>query len=265
MERSLRHYLLILVCLPLLLTGCAYFRTGPALPDSIVLRDQLVIHSDFKLPRKHRLLEELLAIRGDLVAALDIPVSDEPIHLYLFDEADKYREFIETLYPGLPNRRAFFVEGDTRLTVYAHWGDRVAEDLRHEVAHGYLHAVTPHVPLWLDEGLAECYEVPRGNDGYHADHAARLLDLIETASWRPDLLRLERLRTITDMTQKDYAESWLWVHFLLHTSRERQVLLQHHLALLRENGQSPPLSAAIWQTSPSVDDDLIAYLRLLAS
>ncbi len=260
----MRHYLLILVCLPLL-SGCAYFRTGPALPDSLLVRDQLVIHSDFKLPYKHRLLEELLAIRGDLVATLDIPVSDEPIHLYLFDEADTYYEFIESQYPGLPRRRAFFVEGDTRLTVYAHWGDRVAEDLRHEVAHGYLHAVTPHVPLWLDEGLAECFEMPRGYDGYHADHADRLLDLIETASWRPDLLRLERLSTITDMTQTDYAEAWLWVHFLMHTTRERQVLLQHHLALLRENGQSPPLSAAIWQTSSVVDDDLIAHLRLIAS
>lgn len=262
----MRHYflILILVCLPLL-SGCAYFRTRPALPDLVLVRDQLVIHSDFKLPHKHRLLEELIAIRGDLVTALDIPVSDEPIHLYLFDEAETYKKFIKSEYPGLPNRRAFFVEGDTKLTVFAHWGDRVAEDLRHEVAHGYLHAVTPHVPLWLDEGLAEYFELPRGYDGYHADHAARLLDLLETGSWRPDLRRLERLGTITAMKQKDYAEAWLWVHFLLHTSRERQVLLQHHLALLRDNGQSPPLSEAIWQTSATLDDDLIAYLRSIAS
>ena len=70
-------------------------------------------------------------------------------------------------------------------------------------------------------------------DVHEVDHAAKLLDLIETASWRPDLLRLERLGTISDMAQKDYAEAWLWVHFLLHTSRERKILLQHHLALLR--------------------------------
>lgn len=256
----LRHYLLMLSCLPLL-TGCAYFRTRAALPDSTLVREQLVIHSDFKLPQKHRLLEELLAIRGDLVTALDIPVSDEPIHLYLFNEAETYHKFIKAEFPNLPRRRAFFVEGDTSLTVFAHWGDRVAEDLRHEVAHGYLHAVTPNLPLWLDEGLAECFEVPRGSDGFHVDHAAKLLDLIETASWRPDLARLERLHSITDMTQKDYAEAWLWVHFLLHTTRQRRVLLQHHLSLLRENGQSPPLSAAIWQTSETVDDELIAYLR----
>lgn len=260
----MRHALLILILLPLL-CGCAYFRTRPALPDALLVREQLVIHSDFKLPQKHRLLEELLAIRGDLVTTLDIPVSDEPIHLYLFHDAETYHQFIKSEYPGLPNRRAFFVEGDTSLTVYAHWGDRVAEDLRHEVAHGYLHAVTPNLPLWLDEGLAEFFEVPRGNGGYHAEHAAKLLDLIETSSWRPDLGRLEGLNTISDMTQKEYAEAWLWVHFLLHTSRERRVLLQHHLSLLRDNGQSPPLSEAIWQTSPTADDELVAYLRAIAN
>jgi len=255
---------LILVFLPLL-SGCSFFRTRPALPDSLLVREQLVIHSDFKLPQKHRLLEELLAIRGDLVTTLDIPVSDEPIHLYLFESAEPYHKFIKSEFPGLPNRRAFFVEGDTSLSVFAHWGDRVAEDLRHEVAHGYLHAVTPNLPLWLDEGLAEYSEVPRGNDGFHVEHAKKLLDLIETASWRPDLLRLERFHNISDMAQKDYAEAWLWVHFLLHTTRERRALLQHHLSLLRENGQSPPLSEAIWQTSSTVDDELIAYLRAIAS
>ena len=56
---------------------------------------------------------------------------------------------------GVSHRRAFFVETDTQLSVYAQWGDRVAEDLRHEVTHGYLHAVVPNVPLWIDEGLAE--------------------------------------------------------------------------------------------------------------
>ncbi len=260
----MRQLIVIMGCLPLL-AGCSFFRTRPALPDALLVREQLVIHSDFKLPQKHRLLEELLAIRGDLVAALDIPVSDEPIHLYLFDDAKTYRTFITSEFPGLPNRRAFFVEGDTSLTVYAHWGDRVAEDLRHEVAHGYLHAVTPNLPLWLDEGLAECFEVPRGYDGYHVEHTAKLLDLVENGSWRPDIWRLERLHDISEMTQKDYAEAWLWVHFLLHTTRERRVLLQHHLALLREHGRSPPLSDAIWQTSPTVDDELVAYLRAMAS
>ena len=64
-------------------------------------------------------------------------------------------------FPGTPSRRAFFVESPTHLSVYAQWGDRVQEDLRHEVVHGYLHAVLRDIPLCLDEGIAEYFEVPR--------------------------------------------------------------------------------------------------------
>ncbi|GIT30210.1 MAG: hypothetical protein Ct9H300mP1_22560 [Planctomycetaceae bacterium] len=33
------------------------------------------------------------------------------------------------------------------------------EDLRHEFTHGVLHSSLKRVPLWLDEGLAEYFEV----------------------------------------------------------------------------------------------------------
>ena len=50
-------------------------------------------------------------------------------------------------FSAISQPRAFFVESDTRLNIYAYWGDRVAEDLRHEVTHGYLHAMVPHSAL----------------------------------------------------------------------------------------------------------------------
>ena len=145
---------------------CAPCRTRLTLPAShTVVREQLVVHSDFPVAATHRLLEELTARRMDLSDRLQIPVSEEPIHMYLFDDADRFGGFIRLNYPDFPPRRAYFLETDTRLQVYAQWGDRVAEDLRHEVTHGYLHSVVPNLPLWLDEGLAEFFEVPRGNRG----------------------------------------------------------------------------------------------------
>ena len=95
-------------------------------------------------------------------------------------------------HPEFPDRRAFFVETDARLSVYAQWGDRMAEDLRHEVTHGYLHSVVPNVPLWLDEGIAKFYEVPRGQRGLNRPLLDRLLARIEREHWQPDLRRLEQ-------------------------------------------------------------------------
>ena len=249
------------------IAGCARILTTPsALPDRHVLvRKPLVIHSDFDVPSRHRLLEELQAQQGDLVRQLDLPMSDEPIHVYLFSTAGRYNEFMENHYPEFPSRRAFFVETDTRLAVFTHWGDRVAEDLRHEVAHGYLHAVVPNVPLWLDEGLAEFFEVPRGHGGLNHPHVAELSAALRSGIWKPELARLERFESAGEMTQLDYAESWAWVHFLLQTTPQRRRLLLGTLGSLRANGSAEPLAAQLARHSEEPGHELIAHIASLST
>ena len=44
--------------------------------------------------------------------------------------------------------------------VFAYKSKALPVDVRHEGTHGLLHAALPMVPLWLDEGLAEYFEVP---------------------------------------------------------------------------------------------------------
>ncbi len=166
-------------------------------------------------------------------------------------------------FPRFPIRRAFFVESDTRLAVYAHWGDRVAEDLRHEVAHGYLHSVVQNLPLWLDEGLAEYFEVPRGNRGLNRPHVDELVTLLKQGRWQPNIRRLEGLKTPAEMTQIDYAESWAWVHWLLETEPARRELLQNYLAQLRRDGATPPLSLFIRDLPGNVEQQLTEYVVAL--
>ena len=246
--------------------GCASVRAVPTLPEELsVVRDQLIVYSDFKLATRHRLLEELVALRSDISEQLAVPVSDEPIHVYLFDEAKTFQKYIGKHFPELPDRRAFFVESDTRLTVYAQWGDRVAEDLRHEVTHGYLHSVIPNTALWLDEGIAEYFETPRGSNGLHLVHLEMLDAQASKGDWKPDLARLDQLVTIDQMTRRDYAESWLWLHFLLRTTRERRLLLQHHLSILHEKAQAPPFSQALFNVEPDAQYAVLDHLRMLAA
>ena len=169
----------VLWSLPLvaLLFGCAEqtpWRNGSArlaTPNRYQLaRDCLDIHSDIPLQDHAALVEDLLARREDLRVQLELPLDNEPILVYLFDGRAAFERFMGQCFPGLPPRRAYFLDNDTQPTVYAEWGPQVDEDLRHEMTHGYLHAVLPHLPLWLDEGLAEYYETPRGARGYNAEH-----------------------------------------------------------------------------------------------
>ncbi len=246
------------------IVGCRAMAPTVSLParNNVVL-EQLVVYTDFELPKQHRLMGELTALRSDLSTRLNLPLSDEPIHVYLFETSEQFRQFMQRNYPSFPSRRAFFVETDTRLAVYAFWGDRIAEDLRHETAHGYLHAIVPNLPLWLDEGLAEYFEVSRGHDGVNAPHIEELMLRFNQGGWRPDLARLERLESVADMTQFDYAESWAWVHFMMHTTKERRDVLFRYLTQLRERVPPTPISVTIRGTGERVQESLVEHVMEL--
>ena len=230
-----------------------------------VVRDQLVIHSDFPLATNHRLLTELTTVRNDLGQRLGIPISDEPIQVYLFENEEEFRGFVRLYYPELPNRRAFFLETDTRLQIYAQWGDRLGEDLRHEVTHGYLHAAVPNLPLWLDEGIAEYYEVPRSSRGLNRTNLDCLAAALERGRRQPDLARLERFKPTHDMTQEDYSEAWAWVYFLLETRSEQRGILRGYLEDLRRFGSAEPLSERLRQAVPEPQRVLAAFVQSLAA
>ena len=261
---TLRNWIPLALAASFLASGsCARWHSAPMLPNrnSIVL-DQLVVFSDSPLPEHHRLLEELRSQRTLVSSKLRLPISDEPIHIYLFPTSEKLDTFMRVNYPAMPQRRAFFVESDTRLAVYAYWGDRVAEDLRHEVAHGYLHASVPHLPLWLDEGLAEYFEVPRGLNGVNRPHLDQLADAL-SQNWRPDLPRLEQLRTTDEMTQREYAESWAWVHFLLESTADRVSILHSYLQTLNKSQTPELISEALRRTDPACAQHMADYIQVL--
>jgi len=246
-------------------SGCASpWAARYSLPKTYeVTRGQLIVRSDFALAVHHRLIEDLLARQADLCRHLDLPASDEPIEIYLFEGGQRFEQYMARHYPTLPQRRAFFLETDTRLTVYAQWGDRVAEDLRHEATHAYLHAVVPGLPLWLDEGLAEYYEAPRGNQGLNQQNLRLMKMRLRGGEWRPDLCRLERLPPTADMDLNDYAEAWAWVHFLLHSTPEHRDLLRAYLKDLRREVPAEPISMRLAARFGDPSAALVAHLRSL--
>ena len=227
---------------------------------SEIVAGQLVIHADFPLAEQHRIVRDLESLRTDASQQLGLPISDEPVHLYLFENKDRYDAFAARHFPGFPARRAFFVETDTTLSVFAVWQDRIAEDLRHETTHGYVHAVVPTIPLWLDEGVAEFFELPRSEQGVHAAHVAHLQGRLIEGTWRPDLGRMEALESAGEMSQDHYAEAWCWAHWLLRTTPQRRRLLQDYLADLRRDGETAPLSARLRYIEGS-GTDLAVMLR----
>jgi hypothetical protein len=65
------------------------------------------------------------------------------------------------------------------------------------------------------------------------------------------------------MSIMDYAESWLWVHFMLQTKQFRGDLLQNYLARLRVTGLAPPLSHELFLADPVHEDAIMSHLAFL--
>jgi hypothetical protein len=217
-------------------------------------RGPVVVHADFALSPEDPLIAELAAEQTLISERLGVPPGGEQIHVHVFADEAAYRRLIVATFPEFSNRRAIFAEVNGQLNVYAHWSERVAEDLRHEVAHGYLHAAVPGMPLWLDEGLAEFFEVGDGGLGLHAEHIALLHSGHKARRWRPDLARLESVQVASEMAKIDYAEAWLWVHFMLNSSD-----------FARDSGlNAGSLSADLRRETPDLEAAVLRHLAAIS-
>ena len=133
-----------------------------------------------------------------------------------------------------------------------------------EATHGYLHSVVPNMALWMDEGLAEYFEVPRGKHGINQQHVYLLSNRYRQSEWIPDLSRLESLDSPQDMTQREYAESWLWMHYLLEYNEATRKLVQDHLARLRLSGSDDSFADQVKKLIPDATVKVVDHLRALA-
>mgnify|MGYP001551720100 CR=1 FL=1 len=249
-----------------LLGGCRSIAPNPiGLPRQSALENEhLLVRSDLKLPANHPVLRDLDALRDQIADELNLPVQKQPVTVYLFSDEVRYAQYLQARYPLLPPRRAYFVGTPKELAVYTFWGERIQEDLRHEYTHGVLHASLMDVPLWLDEGLAEYFEVTSQPTGLNRDYAMRLANNL-SQGWKPDLNRLEAMEKVEDMQKADYLEAWAWVHFLLHHSEETRGVLISYLHELRSDAKPGLLSKRLKQTIPTADQRFMAHASSLTS
>ena len=228
---------------------------------------QYVFLSDFELKRNAPLFTELASLRDQVYKELQLPGASAQVKVYLFENRERYETFMRAKYPDLPKRRAFFVaqprvSGTEELLVYTYWGDRIQEDLRHELTHALLHSVLKDVPLWLDEGLAEYFEVPPTARGVNFRHLEQIRHGT-TPPFKPDLTRLEQLSQVQQMTPAEYREAWAWVHLLLNDKPEAKAALVSYLQQLRTNPNPGLLQPHLSTIYPALDATLQSHLAHL--
>ena len=271
-----------LLCLAF--TGCNALRLTPqtaekpgqpakepalAAPSKHALRvSQFVFLYDFDLKRDLPIFKELSDLREQVYKELSLPPAGTVVQVYLFEDRERYERFMKSKYPDLPRRRAFFVAqphgvgGPEDLLVYTYWGDRIQEDLRHELTHALLHSVLRDVPLWLDEGLAEYFELPPERQGINAQHLDHLRHN-PNGPFQPNLARLEALEQVKQMTPAEYREAWAWVHLMLRSRPEGRSVLLGYLHQLRTNPNPGPVQPRLAAVYPALEETLVKHLDTL--
>jgi tRNA A-37 threonylcarbamoyl transferase component Bud32 len=255
----------VLLVIVLAFSGCQAVDRPVALPVKHQVKcEQLLVLSDFKLQKDHELIRELSTLREQEAKLLELPLHRDPVVVYLFNNEAEYRKYMAVTYPKLPPRSAYFVGSSTELAVFTHWGQSVREDLRHEYTHGLLHSAMKRVPLWLDEGLAEYFEVSGPQPGgINREYATKLSALL-AQGWRPNLKRLEGLGDDAQMRRSDYQEAWAWVHFMLHGSPEGKHVLLSYLKDLRNSPDPKPISKRLSLECPDFQERSMSYMARLA-
>jgi Protein of unknown function (DUF1570) len=230
-----------------------------------VATDAFTVYSDVPMSADSAVIHELEFVGQRVADELQLPEQRDTVSVYLFADEVAYRTYMHATWSHLPPRRAYFVGSPRELAVYSFTGPSVQEDLRHEFTHGLLHSCLNTVPLWLDEGLAEYFEV--GGTVAGAPHASHLRELRAAAleGWSPNLYRLELLHDFRDLTQRDYAESWVWVHFLLNGDPVVRQMFLEYIAELGSAQVPQRLLNRIEDLVPSWQIDLRRHIELLQS
>ena len=254
MAKRIEKNLCCILALACTTAGCLSPLTAPNVPAIQLPHEQsfrkgsLIFHSDAEVSENHPLFVELASFPEQVCKTLELPVTDKPIHIYLFKDRLAFETYVRLEFKDIPSRRALFVKrpGSTiqkheMLQVLAFWGDRIQDDLRHELTHATLNGVLHDLPLWLDEGIAMYFEVGVAAQGKHQRVLSALETSLKDGPWKSDLNRLESLKDVSQMGLADYQEVWAWVHYLMQSTPLNRNMLLAYLRNRLKPGTAEPI------------------------
>jgi hypothetical protein len=242
------------------------WRNGRAEPASAQWAEErelgpYLIRSEFPLRDVHELVQDLGELQQDLEETLRLECQPTAIQIHLFNSRRSYNDYVKIRVPEGVNRQALYVPGTDAGRVYAYRQRDLDTDVRHETTHALLHTALPYVPIWIDEGLAEYFEMPASRRAKGHSHSKELRDAIHHQRWRPNIRGLEAKRKLLDMDGKDYRDAWGIVHFLLHGPPEARKALDLYFEEIQSGEPPTPLSQRLRDRIPNLDQVIIDHLK----
>ncbi len=194
--------------------------------------------------------------------------SPQPTAIYVFRDDASFRPYKKRFGGAVDDLAGYFVaerDGNYVGLNASPRGNPFAP-VYHEYVHYFINNNFPNVPLWFNEGIAECFSTFRPA-GSKLEIGRPIETYIERLEPGP-LLPLRRLLAVDtsspeynerDRTGVFYAQSWALVHYLLWGEPNWASSLEEHLADLDENANLPALLGL--PDHAAVEGRLRRYLR----
>jgi Protein of unknown function (DUF1570) len=220
-------------------------------------------HSDAPLRDIDSIIAEIQTLPKQLQATLAIQPRVELIHIVVMDTDETFQRYMQHYFPQAPARRALFIKDRGPGIVFAYRNTEMLVDLRHECTHALLHDRLPSLPLWMDEGIAEFFEVKADSNYYHPSHA-------EAIRWQtrlghvPNIADLEKLDDVANMSSDDYRDAWAWIHFLMNNNSVSRESLLSYLRDMERGHTAGLFSHRMQRAIPNWRDAFIEYFQRLS-
>lgn len=212
------------------------------------------VHADFSLQQHQQDLVELAQLNHEVANLFGLDPPSKETHVYLFRKKSTYRKYLKRYFPGLSQRRAMFIQQSGVGMVFACRGKEMMTDLRHEGVHAVLHSSLPMVPLWLDEGLAEYFEVPAKDRRSNNPHLEAIRK--QGPGQITSIRELEKIDDFSKMQSHHYRDAWAWIHFSLHGSELARQTLLSYLHDIQQQAPPGAFSARMESAIPNLERSL---------
>ncbi len=222
------------------------------------------IHADFDVSQNSTLSPELSALAEDIGTVLRIESSDQPVHIVLFESGSEYQRYMQAYFPALPRRRALYIQDRGPGMLFAHCHPDMATDLRHEITHALLNDGQRPLPLWLDEGLAEYFELPKQRRFEGSSYLSQVVQRAQ-AGLVPSLKKLEESDELSGFADVQYRDSWSWVHFFIHRNSATRQLLVRYLSDHRGGVDQLSLSRQLQQITQDASGEYQSHFQSMVA
>ena len=224
---------------------------GPAWKRSFTTEtDHYRVHSNISATRCRLYATQLEAIHDYYVRVFGEASGDRGREeVLIFDSAEGYHTYAElTLDDRVESTMGYYHEKYRQLLLYEDQDDLAGEEtsrvLFHEGFHQFIHAHSPKMPYWLNEGLAEYFGASEVRDGRVVSSAgiqvSRLKELrlglrLELGVPFEDLINQSPAEFYSGNVSLKYAQAWAMVHFFMHgrNGTLRPLLVRYLNALRR--------------------------------